>query len=80
MWLTDALRILLGEGHTIMCVRLREGEHRLDIGNFQSYFQAFLELALADPECGEALGEWARELLRTKSRGAEESRSRRGRR
>jgi UTP--glucose-1-phosphate uridylyltransferase len=69
LWLTDALRILLREGHSIMCVRLRNGERRLDIGNFQSYFQAFLELALADPECGEAVREWAMQLLRRRGRG-----------
>ncbi len=62
--LTDALRLLLREGHEILCVRLRRGEHRLDIGNFLSYFQAFLELSLADPEHGPALRAWVRARLR----------------
>lgn len=64
LWLTDAFRILLREGHEILCVRLRKGEHRLDIGTFQSYFQAFLELSLSDPEHGPALRAWARRRLR----------------
>jgi len=64
LWLTDALRIMLREGGEIICVPLQEGEHRLDIGNFQSYFQAFVELSFDDPEYGEALREWATQLLR----------------
>lgn len=64
LWLTDALRILLREGKEIVCVPLAPGEHRLDIGNFQSYFQAFVEMSFADPEYGEALQEWAQKLLR----------------
>jgi UTP--glucose-1-phosphate uridylyltransferase len=64
LWLTDALRILLREGREIICVPLAPGEHRLDIGNFQSYFQAFVELSFTDPEYGEALQAWAKQLLR----------------
>jgi len=64
LWLTDALRVLLKEKREVLCVRLRKGEHRLDIGNFPSYFQAFAELALADPEHGAALRAWLRRRLR----------------
>jgi len=64
LWLTDALRILLSEGHEILCVKLREGEHRLDIGNFLSYFQAFAEFSLADPEHGAALRAWMKARLK----------------
>lgn len=60
LWLTDAFRVLLREGREILCVRLRRGEHRLDIGNFLSYFQAFLEVSLSDPEHGAALRAWLR--------------------
>ncbi len=70
LWLTDALRILLKEGGQILCVRLRKGEHRLDIGNFLSYFQAFLEISLSDAEYGAALRGWLRSRLR-RSRGGE---------
>ena len=64
LWLTDALRILLKEGAEILCVRLRKGEHRLDIGNFLSYFQAFLEISLGDAEYGARLRGWLRSRLR----------------
>jgi UTP--glucose-1-phosphate uridylyltransferase len=77
LWLTDALRILLREGRSIMCVRLRNGERRLDIGNFQSYFQAFVELAFADPECGEAVREWATGLLKRRGRGVAKEKGKR---
>ena len=63
LWLTDALRMLLREGGEIVCVPLAAREHRLDIGNFQSYFQAFIELSFHDPEYGEAARAWAQRLL-----------------
>ena len=68
LWLTDALRILLRDGQEILCVRLRKGERRLDIGNFLSYFQAFLDVSLSDPELGPALRAWARARLRRPGR------------
>jgi UTP--glucose-1-phosphate uridylyltransferase len=64
LWLTDALRILLRDGHEVLCVRLLHGERRLDIGNFLSYYQAFLDLSLSDPEHGPALRAWLRARLR----------------
>ena len=45
-----------------------QGEHRLDIGNFLSYHQAFLEVSLSDPEHGPALRAWARAYLRESRR------------
>lgn len=64
LWLTDALRLLLEQGHEIICVKLRRGERRLDIGGFLSYYQAFVELGLADPEHGAALRNWLSRRLR----------------
>lgn len=69
LWLTDALQILLKEGHEILCVRLRKGEHRLDIGTFLSYYQAFVELSLADPEHGAAMQSWLRKRIGREGRG-----------
>ena len=46
--LTDAIRILLAEGKKIVGMHLPPGERRYDIGNFESYFQAFIEFALAE--------------------------------
>jgi UTP--glucose-1-phosphate uridylyltransferase len=44
-------------------VRLTGGERRYDIGNFDAYFQAFVEFALADPKHGEALRRHLEDLL-----------------
>lgn len=53
--LTDALRMAIREGGKIMGMRLGSNERRYDVGNFEAYFQAFLECALADPQCGDQL-------------------------
>jgi len=53
--LTDALRIMLNEGKTVIGLRLHPGERRHDIGNFESYYRSFLHFALQDPEHGQAL-------------------------
>jgi UTP--glucose-1-phosphate uridylyltransferase len=46
--LTDAIQRLCDEGRRVMGVRLGAGERRYDIGNFPSYFESFVEFALAD--------------------------------
>jgi UTP--glucose-1-phosphate uridylyltransferase len=53
--LTDAIRALIRQGAPAYGVRLGAGETRYDIGNFESYFQAFAEFALADPKFGPSL-------------------------
>jgi len=61
--LTDAMRGLLQNGERILGIVLPPDEQRFDIGNFPSYFKAFVEFALYDPVYGEALREHARKLL-----------------
>jgi len=51
--LTDAIQYLCDEGRRVMAVRLTASERRYDIGNFPSYFESFVEFALADPMYGE---------------------------
>jgi UTP--glucose-1-phosphate uridylyltransferase len=51
--LTDAIQFLCDEGRRVMAVRLSAQEKRYDIGNFPSYFESFVEFALADPAYGE---------------------------
>ncbi len=58
--LTDAVRILLQEGGKVYGVRLAPGERRYDIGNFPSYFRAFIEFALADELYGRELQDFLR--------------------
>ncbi len=53
--LTDAIRMMIRDGGKALGVCLPPGEERFDIGNFESYFQAFAEFALADPDYGPAL-------------------------
>jgi len=61
--LTDAIRLLLNDGRKVLGVRLTPQEKRFDIGNFESYFQAFFEFALHDPQHGPALREHVQKLL-----------------
>ena len=61
--LTDAVRMLIRGGRNVLGIRLRANERRFDIGNFESYFRAFTEFALADPQYGPALRKHMKELL-----------------
>jgi UTP--glucose-1-phosphate uridylyltransferase len=56
--LTDAIRLVIQDGGKVYGVRLRNGERRYDIGNFESYFRAFVEFALADEKYGAALRDY----------------------
>ena len=61
--LTDAIRRVLREGGKGIGLKLSHAERRFDIGNFESYFQAFVEFALADPQYGAGLREHVSRLL-----------------
>jgi UTP--glucose-1-phosphate uridylyltransferase len=50
--LTDAIQFMCEEGRRVMAVKLTAEEKRYDIGNFPSYFESFVEFALADPVYG----------------------------
>jgi UTP--glucose-1-phosphate uridylyltransferase len=63
--LTDAIRQLIHKGGKVLGIRLPEQERRFDIGNFESYFRAFVEFALADPRHGADLRAFVRQLLQT---------------
>ena len=52
LWLTDAIRILLSGGAPVRCVRLGPGETRYDIGTPLTYYRAFADFALQDPQYG----------------------------
>lgn len=62
--LTDSIRLLKQLGHPIYGLCLRQGERRYDIGNFESYFTAFIDFALAD----EKYGYMVRQYLKRKAR------------
>jgi UTP--glucose-1-phosphate uridylyltransferase len=61
--LTDAVRLIIQGGGKVYGVRLHENERRYDVGNFDSYFQAFVEFALADVKCGPALRKYLLSIL-----------------
>jgi len=61
--LTDAIRAVIRGGGRAYGVRLHGGERRYDIGNFGSYFEAFVEFALADPRFGASLRRYLEDLL-----------------
>jgi len=64
--LTDAMRSLLadrpGSG---VGLKLPAGEGRYDIGNFESYFDAFVDFALADDEYGAGLRKRLQDKLKS---------------
>jgi UTP--glucose-1-phosphate uridylyltransferase len=61
--LTDAVRTLVRQGGKVVGLRLAPGERRFDIGNFESYFRAFVEFALSDPRYGADLRAFVRSLV-----------------
>jgi UTP--glucose-1-phosphate uridylyltransferase len=62
--LTDAIQRLCEEGRRVLAVKLPKEEKRYDIGNFPSYFETFVEFALADPVYGAAFREKLERMLR----------------
>jgi len=68
---TNAIRLLCEEGKRVLAVKLAPDEKRYDIGNFPSYFETFVEFALADPIHGKAFRKTLKRLLAdTASTGA----------
>jgi UTP--glucose-1-phosphate uridylyltransferase len=56
--LTDAIRLMLKEGTKGYSVCLTDKEKRYDIGNMASYYEAFLDFALADKKYGYQLKQY----------------------
>ena len=63
IWLTDAIRWLLARGDKVHGVCLKKNERRYDIGMPLTYYQAFADFALRDPEYGEAFAHYLKEKL-----------------
>lgn len=61
--LTDAIQRLCEEGRRVLAVKLPPGEKRYDIGNFPSYFETFVEFALADPNYGAEFRKYLQRIL-----------------
>ena len=63
VYLTDAIAALIAAGAPVRAVRLGADEKRCDIGNHLSYFAAFIDYALDDPEWGAQIRAYMREKL-----------------
>lgn len=63
--LTDAIRLMIADGRKVLGLRLHEGEHRYDIGDFESYYRTFIDFALADRRYGPGLAEYLKRILAT---------------
>lgn len=61
--LTDAIRLMIRDGAKVYGVRLSADERRYDVGNFESYFRAFAEFALADETYGPSLRAYLEKFL-----------------
>ncbi len=61
--LTDAIQRLCEEGRRVLAVKLPPTEKRYDIGNFPSYFETFVEFALADPAYGPEFRKFLEKML-----------------
>ena len=61
MYLTDAIAALIAAGAPVRAVRLGADEKRCDIGNHLSYFAAFIDYALDDPEWGAKIRAYMRD-------------------
>ena len=61
--LTDAIRLIIQEGGKVFGMKLHKGERRFDIGNYDAYFRAFVEFALADEKYGASLRKFLKQLL-----------------
>jgi UTP--glucose-1-phosphate uridylyltransferase len=62
--LTDAIRRLIRDGGRVYGIVLGPDERRFDIGNFDAYFRAFVEFAMADPKHGPSLRAFVERLVR----------------
>ena len=61
--LTDAVQAMIADGKKVYGMRITQADRRYDIGNFRSFFDAFLEFSFHDPDYGQAVKEKMRELL-----------------
>jgi UTP--glucose-1-phosphate uridylyltransferase len=66
--LTDAVALLIKEGHPVHVVVHRGGRH--DLGNPAGYVRAYVDFTLAHPDYGPELRDWLTKRLADEGRGA----------
>ncbi len=62
---TDSVQKMLQNGSPLWAVPLHAGESRKDIGNYESFFNAFIQAALNDPEFGASARRTAEAMIKT---------------
>ncbi|MDR1486195.1 MAG: NTP transferase domain-containing protein [Planctomycetaceae bacterium] len=62
--LTDAIHLLLQDGKRVIGVRLPQSELRYDIGDFESYYKAFIDFAIHDPIRGNEIRDYLKNELK----------------
>ncbi len=60
--LTDAIRLLIGMGRPVYAWPLSANQRRYDIGNFESYFRAFIDFSLSDSRYGNSVRKYIKDL------------------
>jgi UTP--glucose-1-phosphate uridylyltransferase len=53
--ITDSIQLLIKQGLPVYAILLGKDEQRYDIGNYESYFKAFVDFALQDEKYGHML-------------------------
>ena len=61
--LTDAIQSMVQAGGEVLAVPLQTTERRYDVGGFEEYAKAFVEVALQDEQLGQSLREHLRDLI-----------------
>lgn len=60
--LTDAIRLMIRDGKRVLGVHLPLNDRRYDIGDFESYYKAFIDFAFADPLRGNVLRQFLKSI------------------
>ncbi|MCS7253194.1 MAG: sugar phosphate nucleotidyltransferase [Armatimonadota bacterium] len=63
--ITDAIGLLINKGFPVYCVKLRDGQIRMDVGSFEGYFKAFIWAAINDNECSKAIRSFVQRVLKS---------------
>jgi UTP--glucose-1-phosphate uridylyltransferase len=61
--LVDAIKVMMARGQSVRGLVLKQGEKRYDIGNYESYFRAFIDFALADEHVGYTVRQYINQLV-----------------
>ena len=59
--LTDSIKLLIRDKHSVFGLKLKENEKRYDVGNLLNYFEAFFDFSISDDAYGEELRKYIME-------------------